>query len=170
MVNGQLVDGEKLFPRVRFFPGARAVAPQFGHGDAELLGKQTHGLDPFEAFDFLNEFDDVATFVAAEAMEDLLGRADGEGGGVFAVEGAEALEVCAAGSKLHVALDHRNDIDLVSQLVGEFSNSAHRELQRGRISNVLQSVDCRAACRELKHEKKKEAGIAGEGELPPQTT
>lgn len=72
---------------------ATLLVPQ---GDACLTGEAFDRLREGEVIDLHHEGDRVAAFLAAEAVEQALGRAHLEGGGLLVVEGAEALEVSAA--------------------------------------------------------------------------
>jgi hypothetical protein len=65
------------------------------------------------------EADRVAVRAAAEAVIELLRRADGERRGFLAVEGAEALEIGTALLQLDVARDHVHDVDPIEQVLLE---------------------------------------------------
>jgi hypothetical protein len=68
---------------------------------------------------FHEEGDGRAVGAAAEAVIELLGRADREGGGFFAVEGAARLVVGAGLLEGNVALDDRDDVGAVEKLLDE---------------------------------------------------
>ena len=75
------------------------------HLQAVLLGQVFHRLDKAHAGVFHQETDGVAVFAAAKAVVELLGRADAEGRGFFAVKRAQAHEIGAAFFELHEATD-----------------------------------------------------------------
>src|SRR6185437_6261117 len=90
-----------------------------GDADAQALG---HLLDGFGEADLLEgdqELEDIAMGVAAEAVIEALGGMDVEGGGFFAVEGAEADEAIAAGAEGDELSDDLADVGLGFQLIGE---------------------------------------------------
>ena len=53
----------------------------------------------------------IAIFAAAEAVKKLLGGADCETGGFFAMKGAKAHEICATFFQLHEAANDLHHID-----------------------------------------------------------
>ena len=74
-----------------FFVGGDRSSAELRHGDVVALGQQRQGGAEIDVFDFLDKADDVAAFLAAETMEDLLGGTDFERGGFFLVEGTNTL-------------------------------------------------------------------------------
>src|SRR5690606_5282826 len=83
-------------------------------GDAGLGGEALDGLGEGEVVDLHHERDGVAALLAAEAVEEALGGADLEGGRLLVVEGAQPLEVAAAGvAQLEVLGDDGVDRDRV---------------------------------------------------------
>ena len=70
-----------------------AVILRLGH--ARTPCEEGYSVTEFEIFDLHDEVDHAAALAAAEAVIDLLVRRYGEGGGLFAVEGADAEDVCA---------------------------------------------------------------------------
>ena len=61
--------------------------------------------------------DNAAALFAAEAVIDLLVRRDGEGAGLFTVEGAQAEQVAALAGQLYVTAYHVHNITAGGQLV-----------------------------------------------------
>ncbi len=76
--------------------GGVVAALLVAQGDARLGGEALDRLREGEVVDLHHEGDRVAALLAAEAVEQALGGADLEGGGLLVVEGAEALEIAAA--------------------------------------------------------------------------
>src|SRR5699024_6843054 len=68
---------------------ATLLVPQ---GDTALTSKGLDRLDEAERVDLLYEGDDVTTLVAAEAVPQVLGRGDVEGGGLLVVERAQSFQ------------------------------------------------------------------------------
>jgi hypothetical protein len=73
---------------------------------------------------FHQEADGAAVRAAAEAVIELLGGADREGGGLFAVEGAAGDIVRAGLFQGQVALDDVDDVDAREEFLDEFWNHA----------------------------------------------
>ncbi len=91
-----------------------------GQGDAAFLGDDADGLREADVLDFADEAEDVAGGLAAEAVVELAHGVDGEGGGFFLVEGAEAGVVLRAGfAQADVALDDLDDVGLLLDGLGE---------------------------------------------------
>src|SRR5690606_14978910 len=77
-------------------------------------GEALDGLGEGEVVDLHHERDGVAALLAAEAVEEALGGADLEGRRLLVVEGAQPLEVAAAGvAQLEVLGDDGVDRDRV---------------------------------------------------------
>jgi hypothetical protein len=78
-----------------------------------------HRLDEAHARVFHEKADGVAVHPAAEAVIELLGRADREGGGFLAVERAQAHEIGAALLELHIAPDDLDHIGARDEFLDE---------------------------------------------------
>ena len=120
VLGGGLVDVDELAADAGFagFFGRGELA--LGKRDAGLGGDGADGLGEAEAFHLHDEGEDVAFFVAAEAVEVAVGGVDGEGAGLFLVEGAEAGVVLGAGfAQLDVVADDLDDVDLLLDELGE---------------------------------------------------
>ena len=68
----------------------------FGHGDAEFFGDHAHGFGKSYVLDLLHEAEDVASGVAAEAVEELIAGMNGERRSFFLVEGTQSLIILRA--------------------------------------------------------------------------
>jgi hypothetical protein len=79
-------------------------------GDAGAFRETADGFDEGEIFEFLDEGEDVAALVAAEAMKDLAVGIDVETGGLFLVEGAERHEVRAGAFQGDEGADDIDDV------------------------------------------------------------
>ncbi len=64
-------------------------------GDVRAFGEAADGVGEIDALVFFDKGEDVAAFVAAEAVENLLVGVDVEAGGFLLMEGAEGDEVGA---------------------------------------------------------------------------
>ena len=103
----------------------RAVAVILGDGHIDALGQKTDGIGIGEVFDLHHEVDDAAALLAAEAVVDLLVGRDGEGAGLFIVEGAQTKEVGTLARKRNVAAYHIGDIIAGDQLVQKVLRKRH---------------------------------------------
>ena len=102
---------------VGFFGGAELA---LGQRDAALGGDDADGFGEADVLHLHDEGEDVALFVAAEAVEVAVGGVDGEGAGLFFVEGAEAGVVLGAGfAQLDVVADDADDVGLLLDELGE---------------------------------------------------
>ncbi len=99
--------------------GGRRAAPVVGHLQANLVGEFLDGVDKAEAAVLHQEADRAAVHAAAEAVVKLLGRADRERGGFFAVEGAAGEVVGAALLERKIAFDDVDDVDAGQQFLDE---------------------------------------------------
>ena len=104
-------------------PGAFALrTPRAGAGvfvaqlDAEPAGQLLDRLLEREVLDALEEVDDVAAHLAAEAVVETLGRGDVEAGAALLVERAEPLQAAATG---------RPKRDVVADDFGDSGHIAH---------------------------------------------
>jgi hypothetical protein len=97
--------------------GRRSVV--FGHLQAVLAGQVVHRLDEAHARVLHEKADGVAMHPAAEAVIELLRRADGERGRFFAVERAQAHEVGAGLLELHIAADDFDHIGARDEFLDE---------------------------------------------------
>ncbi len=95
------------------------------HLQAGLLRQVLDRLDEADAGVLHQEADRVAMLAAAEAMEELLGRADAEGGRFLAVEGAQPHEVGATLLELHIATDDLDDVDARKEFLDERLRYGH---------------------------------------------
>ena len=100
-----------------FFRGGEFA---LGEGDAAFAGDDADGFGEADVFNFADEAEDVARDSAAETVVELADGVDGEGGGFFFVEGAEAGVVLRAGfAQADVSLDHLDDVGLLLDGLGE---------------------------------------------------
>ena len=76
----RLVDGQQLFPPL-LHAGAEAAGVR--HLQVHPLGQHSHRVPEGQAVQLHDEVDGPAALPAAEALEDLLVRGDGKGGGLF---------------------------------------------------------------------------------------
>ena len=91
-----------------------------GERDAALGGDDADGFGEADVFHLHDEGEDVAFFVAAEAVEVAVGGVDGEAAGLFFVEGAEAGVVLGSGfAQLDVVADDADDVGLLLYELGE---------------------------------------------------
>ena len=92
----------------------------FGERDTAFLRDGTDGLGEADVLDFLDEGEDVAMLMAAEAIEELAAGVDAERRRFFLVEGAEAVVVLRAGfAEADVVPDDFDDVGLFFNLLGE---------------------------------------------------
>src|SRR5262249_38330730 len=96
----------------------RARLP-FRHLHADAGGEVLHRVDIAHAAVGHEETDRVAVRAAAEAVIELLGRADGKRRRLLVVERAEAGEVGARFLEAHVARNDFDDVDPVEQILLE---------------------------------------------------
>ena len=89
------------------------------------LGKKDNGIAERKVFFFHNKIDNAAALAAAEAVIDLLVRRDGEGAGLFTVEGAQAEQVAALAGQLYVTAYHVHNITAGGQLVHKALGKCH---------------------------------------------
>ncbi len=105
-------------------PGVSAISI-FGDLDSEFPGEGARRLGKGEAIVLHQEGDDVAAFLASEAMEDLSVWIDVEGGGFLVVKGTEPLPVATGLLQFNVARDQSDDVSPVSDFVDRgFRNPA----------------------------------------------
>jgi hypothetical protein len=78
-----------------------------------------HRLDEAHSGMLHQEADGVAMHAAAEAVIELLGRADRERGRLLAMERAQAHEIGAGLAQLHVAPDDLHDVGACDQFLDE---------------------------------------------------
>ncbi|MCY1536030.1 hypothetical protein D9M68_714670 [compost metagenome] len=97
-----------------------------GYLQAGLLGQVLHGLDKGHAGMLHLEADGVAVGAAAEAVVELLGRADAERRRFFAVERTQPHQVGSAFFQLDVAAHHVDHVDAVEQFLDEGLGDGHR--------------------------------------------
>jgi len=117
--------GLRLQLRQRELLGARlgGLLALFGAGVffrdrcADFLRELVHCVDEGHAAGFHQETDRVAVGPAAEAVIELLGRADREAGRFFGVERAQAAVVGAGLLELDAAAHHRDDVGAGEQVL-----------------------------------------------------
>ena len=84
-----LVQAQQLLSAAGF-----GVVPMlFGHLQTYTLGQEFHGFGEGEVFNLHNEVEHTAALAATEAVVNLLCGCNGEGGGLFTVEGAQTKQV-----------------------------------------------------------------------------
>ena len=112
-----------------FFGGAELA---LGEGDAAFGGDDADGLGEADVLHLHDEGEDVALFVAAEAVEVAVGGVDGEAAGFFFVEGAEAGVVLGSGfAEFEVVADDADDVGLLLDELGEVIGHAEGQGLRG---------------------------------------
>ena len=89
------------------------------------LGQKTDSIRKWKIFNVHDEVDDATALFAAEAVIDLLVRRDGEGAGLFTVEGAQAEQVAALAGQLYVTAYHVHNITAGGQLVHKALGKCH---------------------------------------------
>ena len=97
--------------------GGAVVPGVFRHLHPGPLGQKTDGLHVVQILDAADEIDDIAARLTAEAVEGLVFRVDGKGGGFFAVEGAQPRKGAAPPPQVDIAADDLLDIAAVFQLL-----------------------------------------------------
>src|SRR5215469_9830321 len=112
-----------LLRLARFF--WRRVA-DFRHGDAELLSHDMHGFGEGDVLNLLDESEDIASSVAAEAVKELVAGVDGERRRLFLVERAESQVILgAAFAQLDVVAHDPDDIGLLLDNGGKIAGVRH---------------------------------------------
>jgi hypothetical protein len=99
--------------------GRRDAIVGFGDDHADALRQVLDRVDETHARVFDQEADRRAVCAAAEAVIELLGRADREARGFFVMEWAQAHVIGAALFQLDVAANHVDDVDTVEQIGNE---------------------------------------------------
>jgi len=84
-----------------------------------LLGQVLDGLNEIHAGMLHQKADGIAVLAATEAVVELFGGADAEGGRFFAVEGAQPHEVGAAFFELHMAAHDVHHVGAREQFLDE---------------------------------------------------
>src|SRR5437870_8883613 len=92
-------------PRLLFAGAFFVFERNFG-----AIGEPLDGFDKIEAFIFLDEREDVAAFVATEAMKNLPMRIDVEAGSFLFVKRAEGDKVRAGALQRDIGTDDIDDI------------------------------------------------------------
>ena len=117
---GDLVDFEERLAQARV--PLRIVARALGllrDGDAELLREHAHGVLEADLLVKLEELEDVAADVAAEAVKEPFSGFDVERRRLLGVERTQALVGRARALQRHVLLDDLHDVRLQAQVVDE---------------------------------------------------
>lgn len=92
----------------------------FGEGDARFLRDGANRLGETDVLDFLDEGEDVAVLVAAEAIEELAAGVNAEGRSLLFMEGAEAGVVLGASfAESDVVANDLDDVGLLFDGLGE---------------------------------------------------
>src|SRR5690606_25861798 len=95
------------------------AAGLFRHGHADAGRKAAHGLGERRPGVLGQEPQRGSVRAAAEAMVELLGRADAERRRLFIVKRAQTQQVCAPFAQLDVPADDVDDIDARKQFLNE---------------------------------------------------
>ena len=66
------------------------------------FGQGTDGIGIAQSFDLHLEIDDASALMAAEAIVNSLFRVDGEGSGLFTMEGAQAKQIGAGATQIDI--------------------------------------------------------------------
>ena len=121
------MDFEQLVFQVARFLGTGGVF-KFER-DVGAFGEAAHGVHEADVFVFLDKGEDIAPFMAAEAVKDLLGGVDVEAGGFFLVKGAEGGEVGPRPFQGQVGADDIHDVAGGADLFagGGGKQTSHRE-------------------------------------------
>ena len=117
--------GGTLFALARGALALGRAALVFRHLHAILLREIVHHLHEAGTGVVHEEADGVAVLAAAEAVVELLGRADGEAGRLFRVERAQARKVGPGLLQLHVAADDVHDVGAGEKLLDEVLGDGH---------------------------------------------
>ena len=89
-------------------------------------GQELHRVREGQVLDLHDEADDPAALAAAEAVVYLPLAVDGEGGGLFVVEGAKAeLVRPAALRQVYIGADHVHDVVALAQFLQKFLGKGH---------------------------------------------
>jgi hypothetical protein len=102
-----------------FFARISGVALFVRDLQADRGGQVLDRLDEADAGVLHQEADGAAVRAAAEAVVELLGRADREGGGFLGMEGTAGAVIGARLLQRHVAFDHIDDVDAGKQFLDE---------------------------------------------------
>jgi len=120
VLRGGLVDVDELAAGAGFAGLFGRAELALGEGDSTLGGYDADGLGEADVFELHDKGEDVAFFVAAEAVEVVVRRVDGERACLFFVKGAEAGVVLGAGfAQLDVVADDADDVCLLLDGLGE---------------------------------------------------
>ena len=93
------------------------VARVVGQLHARARGQELDRLHKAQPLHLHDELDRRAARMAAEAVEHLLVRRNGERGRLFAMQRAQPPQAAALGAQLHIRRDDGNDVVLCQQLV-----------------------------------------------------
>ena len=89
-------------PEPLLFPVPALILRVLGHLQPRPLGQKPHGVGVGEIFNFHDEIDHSAPFVAAKAVVNALLRRNGKGGGLLPVEGTQAKEIAPPPLHRHI--------------------------------------------------------------------
>jgi hypothetical protein len=106
--------------------GSRQVVVRHRH--AHLTGQILHRIDEAHPAVLGQELDRIAARAAAEAVIELLARADREARRFLGMERAQPAEVRAAFLQLHVAADDLDDVDAREQVLDEAGRDHPEEI------------------------------------------
>ena len=114
-----------LFAHLRGFGPVLGRYIVFRHLQPILLGQVFDGLDKRHASMVHQKTDGVAVFAATKAVIKLLGRADTERRGFFAVKRAQPHKVGSALFQLNMPADNVNDVSACQQLLNKGLRNSH---------------------------------------------
>ena len=121
-----LVDLDQAAALLRLPRLFRRGVRDFRHRDAELLGHHAHGLGEGDVLDLLHEAEDIASGIAAEAVEELVAGVHRKRRRLFLVEGTQPLVILrAALAQLDVLADDADDVGLLLDGAGEIAGIGH---------------------------------------------
>ncbi|SLM49630.1 conserved protein of unknown function [Nitrospira japonica] len=100
--------------------------------DTHLVPEVPNHLREACACDAGQKGEDVAAGSAAEAMKNLPGGTDSEGGSLFLMKGTQPFQILTASDQAHVLPDNLRDVDPVPDLIDDvFRNQASAHGSRG---------------------------------------
>ena len=130
----ELLDEERLRLAVHFDEGGALLiffallAGAFfgpGNGDSAFFRDEPHRFGKLALFHFHDEVVDVAAFAAAETVEDLFDRRNGERWSFFLMKGTEPAEILARFFQADVFAHHADDVRLLFHFFGNRSRFRH---------------------------------------------
>ncbi len=144
--DGALVHIEQLAAEAGFLGFAGSGEAGLGERNSQLLRQQPDRFREGDVFDFLDEVEDVAFFVAAEAVVELLGGVHGKRRRFFPVKGTQAGVILSPGfAELDVVADNADDIRLLLYGVREIAGVRHGSVAVWR-QNSRRNCELRNVC------------------------